>query len=297
MRKFIVCRVIVLAIAGVALMSCNTAKNNYLLWEISGNGLSESSYIFGTHHIAPLTICDSIVGFDDAFNSCKQLYGEIDMLNLSADESKISAAMMLPKDSLLDVLYSPEEYKLIDSIFKIHMGVGVDRFNIISPAALGLQLSLVQHMKMFKGFDPSKALDKTLQSRAAERGAAVYGLETVDFQMNLLFGRPLAEQVDDLLKMVSTIDSAEERIKGMNESYMAQDLDNMFEYFRDPVIGVDSDEEFDRLINDRNHNWMGQIKSIFETPTFIVVGAGHLPGDEGLLSLLRKQGYTVKGVE
>ena len=54
-------------------------SNAQLLWKISGNGLEKPSYLFGTHHVAPIHICDSIAGFNEAFNSCKQLYGELEL--------------------------------------------------------------------------------------------------------------------------------------------------------------------------------------------------------------------------
>ena len=59
-----------------------------------------------------------------------------------------------------------------------------------------------------------------------------------------------------------------------------------------------TDEENDRLIYNRNRKWLAEMPMMMkQNPTFFVVGAGHLVGDEGVLEGLRKAGYTVTGVE
>lgn len=97
-------------------------SNAQLLWKISGNGLEKPSYLFGTHHVAPIHICDSIAGFNEAFNSCKQLYGELELDDIQAVSKEIAKYTLLPQDSLLDKLYTPEEYKLIDEVVKKKYG-------------------------------------------------------------------------------------------------------------------------------------------------------------------------------
>ena len=293
-------KVVALMILGVALVSCSPKKSKSLLWEISGNGLSESSYLFGTNHLAPLSICDNIAGFNSAFNSCKQLYGELGMLNSGEVKSKITSFVMLPSDSLLDVLYSPQEYKAIDSVLKIYMGVGVDQVESFKPAYIASQLSMVLYMRIYNDFDPSKQLDATLQRRAKDAGMDVKGLETFEFQANKVFGYPLVEQAEGLLKIINTMnnaDSVEGYMRELKETYMQQDLDKLFEYMTNPAKGPNLYDNLRSMVYDRNRDWVEQTKRIFDQPTFIVVGAGHLPGDEGMLNLLRQQGYNVTPVK
>lgn len=285
-----------LILIGVAFFVFVTHGNAQLLWKVDGNGLKEASYIFGTHHIAPLGICDSIAGFDAAFNSCKQLYGEVVMSDMQAAGIEMMKYMMLPQDSLLDTFYSEEEYKLIDDILKTYMGVGADQLKMLKPAAISANLSVMIAAKTFNGYDPNKQLDATMQARAKEKGMTVKGFETVLYQIELLFGTPNAEQAADLLKMLKNHDKMESFSKDMADAYLGQDLDKLFKAFDDPDMGA-TEDEMKRLVYDRNHNWAKQAKTIFEKPTFIVVGAGHLPGDQGLIELLRMQGYSVAPVE
>ncbi|MDE6062759.1 MAG: TraB/GumN family protein [Duncaniella sp.] len=65
----------------------------------------------------------------------------------------------------------------------------------------------------------------------------------------------------------------------------------------DPELGGD-EEWSERMLNKRNANWVRMMAGLLPTASILIaVGAGHLPGEKGLISLLRKEGYTVKPVE
>lgn len=272
-------------------------SNAQLLWKISGNGLEKPSYLFGTHHVAPIHICDSIAGFNEAFNSCKQLYGELELDDIQAVSKEIAKYTLLPQDSLLDKLYTPEEYKLIDEVVKKNMGVSADQLKMLKPVTISTQLSVIISMQAFNDFNPTLPLDAFLQKKAKEQGMSVKGFETSLFQAQILFGEPLPQQASALLKTIKHFDKMKPFIIEMCDVYMKQDLDSIFKLMQDPELSF-TPEEMNRLVNNRNHNWSQQLKDILpQQPTFIVVGGGHLPGSNGLIELLRKQGFTVTPVE
>ncbi len=272
-------------------------SNAQLLWKISGNGLEKPSYLFGTHHVAPIHICDSIAGFNEAFNSCKQLYGELELDDIQAVSKEIAKYTLLPQDSLLDKLYTPKEYKLIDEVVKKNMGVSADQLKMLKPVTISTQLSVIISMQAFNDFNPTLPLDAFLQKKAKEQGMSVKGFETSLFQAQILFGEPLPQQASALLKTIKHFDKMKPFIIEMCDVYMKQDLDSIFKLMQDPELSF-TPEEMNRLVNNRNHNWSQQLKDILpQQPTFIVVGGGHLPGSNGLIELLRKQGFTVTPVE
>ena len=86
---------------------------------------------------------------------------------------------------------------------------------------------------------------------------------------------------------------AEESIIQLTESYLKQDLDALLK-----IMMEDSEpEELEDILYARNRNWIGLMKDIMtQAPTMFVVGAGHLPGDLGVLNLLNKEGYKVEPV-
>lgn len=282
----------------LAVLSVFTFQSNaQLLWKISGNGLEKPSYLFGTHHVAPLSICDSIAGFQEAFDSCKQLYGELEMGDMQALSREIMKYMILPQDSLLDKLFSPEDYKLLDSVVTKYMGKSIEQLKMLKPAAISTQLAVIISAQVFKDFDREMQLDASLQKKAKEQGMLVKGFETLEFQAKLLFEEPLSQQAKSLLKTIKYSDQMKIHMPELCNAYIKQDLDKLLKIIEDPEQGF-TREEGEKMIYNRNHNWVGQLKDILpQQPTFIVVGAGHLPGSDGLLKLLNEQGYTVTPVQ
>lgn len=278
------------------LISLSLSGSAQLLWKISGNGLEKPSYLFGTHHIAPISICDSIAGFNEAFDSCTQLYGELLLDDVKSQSQEVAKYMILPQDSLLDKLYTPEEYRLLDSIVTQNVGISIDRMKGLKPTAINTQLAVSLCTRVFKDFNPDLALDVSLQRKAKEQGKTVKGFETLQAQCELLFGEDLLQQAAALLKTVRHFD----RMMTINietcNAYMKQDLREVWRMLQDPEVGF-TPAEMTRLVSGRNHNWLRQLKEILpQQATFIVVGGGHLPGDEGLIELLRGQGFTVNPV-
>ena len=134
-----------------------------------------------------------------------------------------------------------------------------------------------------------------------QNGKKVDGLETAEFQFNLLFnGYSLQRQAQLLMCTLNNIDSEVENLKKLTNAYMKQDLDEMLRLSEerkgnqcDPAPG-----EEDALIYNRNKAWAEKLPAIMKAaPTFVAVGALHLPGKKGLLNLLKKQGYTVEPVK
>lgn len=272
-------------------------SNAQLLWKISGNGLEKPSYIFGTHHLAPLSILDSIPVFNDAFNSCSTVYGELimDKDQMQTEARKFAGLMMSPPDSTLDVVLSKDQFEKLNKITTENMGVTADQVKILKPAALTTQLAIMAHIKHFKDFKPEEQLDQLMQTRAKAANKNVGSLETMEQQMNILFGGSLKEQAKSLVILMDHFDQLDYFVQIMNDAYMAQDLDKLLSLMTDEKYGANK-EELERILYARNKNWDAQLKEILpkNEPIFIVVGAGHLPGEDGIIKLLRKQGYTVE---
>lgn len=280
------------------LLGAATGANAQLLWKISGNGLSKPSYMVGTHHVAPISTLDSIKGFDEALALADAVYGEVVMADMNAPETqqKMMAMAMAPADSMLTVVLTPEQFKMVDSVVqKYTMGQAtLAQMAMMKPAIVGVQLAMLQSMKAFPGFNAAEQLDQEVQRRGEAAGKKIGGLETVDFQLNMLLGEPIATQAADLVDMARKDEGMEEFAHKLADSYRAQDLDEMLRLMLDPEMGT-SEAEMERMITSRNVTWVESLKTLMpEESVMICVGAGHLPGDKGLISLLRSAGYTVE---
>lgn len=289
---------LILAIALVAL-----ASQAQLLWKVSGNGLGHPSYIFGTHHMAPSTMIDQVKGMDEAIQGCDIFVGEIAKESMASPEAQASMAraMMAPMDSTLDKLYSPAEYSIVEQVFNKYfgnMGVKLSQMKSLKPNAISTQMQAMQAIKYFPNFNANDLIDMKVQERANEAGRPSAGLETVQEQVDLLFNTPLTEQAKGLLEVCKQDEFFQVQSVALADAYMEQNLDKLLSVMTDATQGGDSEEAMEALIYSRNRSWAEKLMVMMpERACLVCVGAGHLPGSQGLLQLLRDKGYTVEPMQ
>lgn len=275
--------------------------NAQLLWKISGNGLEKPSYLFGTHHIAPVSVIDSVPGMSEAISGVDKIYGEMIMSEATTPQSQqvMMGYAMAPQDSLLTTVLAPAQLDSLNTMLKRYMGPmgSANQFAQLKPAMLSTLLALMQSQTIFPNFNPQQQLDGEIQKRGAALGKEIGGFETIQDQCNALFGSSIIEQAESLMDMVRHDDQSAEMAKKLAQAYLSGDLNAMLALMEDPANGA-SEEWTERMINRRNANWMRVMAGLLPTASvFIAVGAGHLPGDAGLISLLRKNGYSVDPVK
>ena len=266
-----------------------------LLWKVSGNHLSKPSYLLGSHHLAPNSFCDSIKGFDDAIKSCDEVYGEIKKEELNT--ISMGNYIVAPEDSTMKKLLTADQYALADSIFKKYSKQAgmMDNFNQLKPAMASNLLEIMRDATEFPNFDPNKGIDFEVQTKGAKLGKPVKGLETPDFQMNLLFGNPISEQLSAFIESIENDELDTQMGIDISRAYLRQDISTILKVMEDTRLTTK--EDLERLLYSRNRNWAAQLKNLMpQKSMFVCVGAAHLPGHYGLLELLRKAGFKVEAV-
>ena len=276
------------------------SSNAQLLWKISGNGLEKPSYLFGTHHVAPISVPDSVPGFNEALSSAEKVYGELIMSEAQspAAQQLMMSAAMAPQDSTLTAVLTAAQTDSLNTMLQKYMGpmVSAAQFAPMKPAIVSTVVAMVQAQSAFPDFNQQEQLDSEIQKRGAAAGKEIGGLETMEIQCQALFGSPILEQANDLMDLVRNDGKSVEMAHRLANAYLAGDLSEMLSIIEDPTFG--SSEGTERLINKRNANWVRVMAGLLPTASVLIaVGAGHLPGDKGLISLLRKEGYTVTPVE
>lgn len=287
----------------IAVLMLAVASQAQLLWKVTGNGLGRPSYIFGTHHMAPASMIDQIPGIDIAIEGCDIVVGEIEKDSLQAPEvqARMAQAMIAPLDSTLDKLYTPSEYAIVERVFNKYfstMGVKLNQMKTLKPNAISTQMQAMQAIKYFPNFNANDLIDVKVQERANEAGRPSAGLESIQEQIDLLFNAPLSEQAQGLLETCKQDEFVKVQSVALAEAYMAQNLDQMMAVMTDATMGGDSEEMMDALIYNRNRMWVEKLKVMMpERACLVCVGAGHLPGEQGVLQLLRNMGYIVEPMQ
>ena len=130
-------------------ISIALSANAQLLWKVSGKGLEKPSYIFGTYHLSPLSIKDSIAAMPQAMSETAQVYGEVVMSEMAtpAFMQSMQQQMMMPKDTTLQSLFTPEQYEEVGKAIKENMMVDIAMLAQLKPAAINQQLVVLLYMK------------------------------------------------------------------------------------------------------------------------------------------------------
>ena len=283
--------------------------NAQLLYRISHENLEKPSYIVGTYHLAPASFIDSISGAKAVLDAVDVVCGEVVMSEMESRENqrKVMEAMTLPDGkSLADVLTVDEMQRLNAYMDKL-LGMNLDnpllksQMGKMTPMALSTQLQVVQYMKLTPGFNSMKLIDAHFQNVAKKAGKTIAGLETVDFQIETLYkGTEIERQKQQLLCMVDNDEYYALQMKELSAAFFAQDMQALQE-ITEEKIGNQCDstpQEEEALIYGRNAAWAVKMPAMMgDASTLFVVGAAHLPGEKGVLEMLKAKGYTVEAVK
>jgi len=261
---------------------------NALLWEVSGNDFEKPSYLYGTIHMTcDATLSDEI---QSALDKTSLLVLELDM-----DDPNMNAAMMqnmaMKDNQNIKNLLTEEQYASLDSFIQKQFGAPLSAFATFKPFFLSAML-ITKYLDC-----PVQSFEAELMKVAQEQEEEVLGLETVEEQMGLFDEIPYEDQIKDLMASVDG-DLEEDKLnfKKMMEYYNNSDLAGIQEMTDEDDSQI-MNEYKDLMLSNRNKNWIAKMKAFSkEQPTFYGVGAAHLIGEEGVIKLLRKQGYTVKVV-
>jgi uncharacterized protein YbaP (TraB family) len=277
---------IVFSFGGWINITAQSSTNNSLLWEVTGKNLKKPSYLFGTFHL----LCESDLSIADAagekLKSCDQLALELDF-----DDPNMMIEMQtlagMKDGKMLEDLLGATKFKLADSLFTATTGISLKLLSGLKP----MVASSVLYPSVL-GCNPGSP-ETTLSALAGEAKKEVIGLEKVSDQMEVFDKIPYQVQADMLYSYITETDKFKKETDEMLAIYRSANLVEMQKMMADPEYGLD--KYLDLLLTNRNNNWVKQMQTIMpEKATLFAVGAGHLGGNEGVISLLRKAGYTVK---
>jgi uncharacterized protein YbaP (TraB family) len=265
-------------------------KENSLLWKISGNGLEKSSYLFGTIHLLcpdDLVIKDKL---KNAFEETEQLVMELDF-NDAAVMPIIQQNMRFSDGTTAKDYLNEKEYRLLKNFFRDSLGMPFERMNSIKPFYLS-SITLVH----FLGCRPA-SFERQLTKMATRKNMRVEGLETAKEQVAFIDNLSIETQKKMLLENLKDYKHSKKMFDKMVGFYLNENLSGL-----NAISEQYMSEEYaslkEELLVKRNKNWLpGIIKFIKKNPVLIAVGASHLPGEKGLIRLLREEGYTVEPVK
>jgi hypothetical protein len=270
-----------------------------LLWEISGNGLVQKSYLYGTIHMIAKSDFFITEPTRLALESSEKVVFEINlrkMKNPMAMLSIFSKAMMKDGKRLRDLI-SPEDYALVKRKFET-IGLPLTMLERVKP----LFLASFADGDGMPNRESSTSYEMEFLEIAEKNDKLLDGLETVEFQMGIFDSIPYRAQAEMLVANLKSDKKEDNEFKKMVNLYKTQDIEALCQTIQADTTtstggeGLGAYEEM--LLVNRNRNWipiMGRMMR--EKKTFFAVGAGHLAGANGVIRLLRREGYKVRAVK
>jgi uncharacterized protein YbaP (TraB family) len=270
-----------------------TTNPNSLLWKISGNGLEHPSYLFGTIHM--LCKDDAVLSSNlkKAINGADDVYLEVDMDNMM-EMLSIMTSMKMKGDTTFQDLMTKEDYELVKNYF--NEKESMLPFSMLETFKPILAVSTLEQACL--PCDQMSAMEEVIMREAKEKDKEIKGLETMSFQASMLDSIPYKMQADQLVSFIKNEGKTDDGIemKDLFKAYKDQNLVKLEEMMTKADAGMSGFT--DLLLYKRNANWVVKLKELFKGKSLVIaVGAGHLPGEKGVISLLKKEGYTVEPVE
>jgi uncharacterized protein len=270
-------------------ISIQLSAQKALLYEISGNGLEKPSYLYGTIHV----ICSNDFIWRESLSQ-KVKESEQIALELDMDDPKMMMKMLemsnFKNGQTIKSIMSEADYAKLSKFFKDSLSLSLNMMNKLKPFSL---LSVMTNQLMDCEI---KSYEIEFVKVAKEQKKEVIGLETIEFQLNLFDKISNEDVVKMLLEMVDSYTTAKKDFAELISHYKNQEVDNLYNDMNKSSSGFKGYEK--AFLDDRNQDWIPKIKKIAsEKSTVFAVGAGHLGGENGVLSLLKKAGFVVKVVE
>ena len=312
---------------------------NSILWEISGKGLTQKSYLLGTFHGPEDTIIDyqyldTLPKFKEMFRKVDAVAVECNMTDKSTAEvykkhisryfsTNYPAYALLPDsiENFSSLFEDTEKYNYVDSfIQESQKQKKLFPFDykklrpMFTSAIISKYKTIIKvHEKVMKK-ETLKLMDYELSAKAIEAGKRPFYMETMADQLALLEKMDsvtcesigLKEQANALYLSFLTGDSIFNQYSAkLEEFYLKGDLDAALKSREEMLQNTDfpTSAQFmevanEELVNERNHRWIPVIeKNVHQSSCLIAVGALHLPGENGLINMLRKEGYTLTPVD
>lgn len=188
---------------------------------------------------------------------------------------------------------SPETYAYVKQE-AARLGFPIASIDRQRPWLLGMMMSSMELMKA--GYNPHYGIDKYFLTRAAGK-KKILELESIDYQINLLAGLPDDEQESFLIYAIKDLQTLIAQMDMVMEAWRSGNAGRISSIMERSIAGDERLQAIHKkIMTDRNRNITQKIVSYLGSreTVFVVVGAGHLVGDKGIVELLRKQGYTVE---
>lgn len=268
------------------------SDGQHMLWDIS-DGEATAGYLLGSvHYMKPeIYPLDSV--YQRAFRSADVVAFEVDLDSLQVEAQTLFIRMGTYQDEttlsgvLSDSTWSALEARLAS------LGLPASQLQRFEPWAVAFTVTALQLQRA--GYSPESGIDRHFFDRAKEAGKTIVGFETPAEQMGYFDEMSVDLQTAYLRYSLEDAERTLQQFDDMVAAWQAGDADQLAELVQGQ-LNARFPQLYETIVAGRNRTWMPRITELLESDwmPLIVVGAGHITGPDGLLTLLREKGYAVE---
>jgi uncharacterized protein len=281
-----------LAIAALLLVHGETAaQTRNFAWKVSGR--DGAIYLVGSVHLLTKDFYPLHAALESAYKDSDLLVEEVDIADMTGPGAQMAMLQkgMQPSSTPIDKVLTPATMALLQKK-AAELNLPIDALKQFKPWMIALTIEAMQWMKA--GFDPQLGLDMHFYEQAKKDNKTVQGLETVEYQLARFDEMPLELQDHLLAETLKELDTEQASMSKLIESWRTGDAAAV-----EKIVLKDLQQEpqlYQRLLVERNKNWMPKLEALFarRTRALVVVGAAHLVGPDGLLAMLKAKGFKVE---
>ena len=284
------CLAVVIALLALTGSVPAQATRNFI-WKIGKQ--QQTVYLVGSVHLLTKDFYPLSPALDEAFKNSDLLVEEanLDEMLSPLSQAQLLQRGLLPANQTLDTVVTPATYALVSQRVAA-LGLPIEPLKRFKPWMLAMTLEEFEWQKA--GFDSMLGLDRHFHDRAKVDGKGIQGLETVEFQISLFDQMSPGDQDRMLSESLKNADAERTNIMKLTAAWKAGDAPTVEQIVLDDVKSDPA--MYQRLLVGRNRTWLPKLEALFSRSAraFVVVGAAHLVGPDGLLAMFKARGYTVE---
>jgi len=262
-----------------------------LLWQVEKPG-GVASHILGTIHSDDPRILNLPLLVRQSLNHSTRYVMEVKLQPDLGMVATMMAAMLLPEGQTLDKLMGAEQYQRVSEL-ALRYGMPDSSLRKMKPWAVATTLALPKS-------NGAEILDLKLDQLAKKQGLITYGLERVEEQLDIFDGLSMEDQVALLIDTVDNHPRIVTEMERLTEAYLARDLAAIWAIQEESKTegNIELNQRLmERMLDERNQRMVTRmLPHLKQGRAFVAIGALHLPGELGVLNLLKQQGYRISRV-
>ncbi|HRO43287.1 MAG TPA: TraB/GumN family protein [Flavipsychrobacter sp.] len=260
-----------------------------LLWKITRQDMKQPSYLFGTIHLLCAKDYLWTPAMKKSLRACKEVCFEMDMDDPSV-MMQVASGMIDNSGKNLKDYFNEEDYKVVERFVNDSLKMNLLLFQQMKPAALQSLFAT----KAVMCTNPV-SYEANIMEEAKKWKKEITGLEEASEQLALFDRIPQDSVISELVAMARDYSKERTEFDRMLQAYKKQDLPTLHQIIEESRT---TNEDLSVFLDERNKKWIERMEGKMEQkPIFFAVGAGHLPGENGIIQLLRNNGYEVVPVK